>query len=352
MLFWAASVSSNAQNLVPNGGFELPQHDLGNRWEQPDGQYMHYEQDPAFAASGQQYNGICMYSSQPNEYFRVPLMDRMAAGETYRLSMKVRVWGGKYINFQALDSLEILFTQARIDVTVPFYCFEVPTMKVPLAVTGPNQWVELKADYLANGDERYLMIGNFFSPPKELPPIEYEAGKKRKGRKANEDFRKAVGERVQAGIPKVDSANFFKTRWYFDDVCLALVDDDGSSTCFLDERPKEGEVFLVKDIRFETDQAELLESSFTELERWVQRLNSHLELRIRIVGHTDNVGNATRNQALSDARALDVKDFLVKKGIQAERLEYEGLGSANPIAENSTETGRAANRRVEFLILE
>jgi outer membrane protein OmpA-like peptidoglycan-associated protein len=74
-------------------------------------------------------------------------------------------------------------------------------------------------------------------------------------------------------------------------------------------------------------------------------------LKVEISGHTDNLGNATENIKLSTNRAKAVVDYLVNKGIAANRLTYKGFGSTKPIADNGTEKGRAKNRRTEFTVV-
>ena len=69
-----------------------------------------------------------------------------------------------------------------------------------------------------------------------------------------------------------------------------------------------------------------------------------------IYGHTDNSGNAAKNQTLSEERANAVKNYLIAKGVAASRLEAQGFGQDQPIADNKTAAGRAKNRRVEFIV--
>jgi len=68
-----------------------------------------------------------------------------------------------------------------------------------------------------------------------------------------------------------------------------------------------------------------------------------------VEGHTDNQGNAAANQALSERRAQAVVAWLSAHGIAASRLSAKGLGQTNPVADNTTEDGRAKNRRVELV---
>ena len=73
-------------------------------------------------------------------------------------------------------------------------------------------------------------------------------------------------------------------------------------------------------------------------------------VRIRVEGHTDNVGVVTRNNILSQRRADSVRDYLIRKGISQDRIESEGFGPTKPIASNSSEFGRRLNRRTEIVI--
>jgi outer membrane protein OmpA-like peptidoglycan-associated protein len=81
-------------------------------------------------------------------------------------------------------------------------------------------------------------------------------------------------------------------------------------------------------------------------------LAQHADMRLAIEGHTDNVGAAAANQALSQKRAAAVKAYLVEKhGIDAARLSAAGFGAAKPVAPNVDEAGRQKNRRVELVKL-
>lgn len=77
-------------------------------------------------------------------------------------------------------------------------------------------------------------------------------------------------------------------------------------------------------------------------------LKDYRDTRINIWGHTDSVGNADYNQALSKRRAQSVAKYLAVKGVNTERLSVEGLGETQPIATNKTKVGRAKNRRIEI----
>ena len=114
---------------------------------------------------------------------------------------------------------------------------------------------------------------------------------------------------------------------------------------------EQGQTLTINNVFFETGQFELLPASFPELERLAKLMNENPNMRIRLEGHTDNVGNAQNNMNLSNSRVEAVKSFLVNKGVAANRIQSRGMGQTKPIAPNNTEEGRAKNRRVEFIIL-
>jgi outer membrane protein OmpA-like peptidoglycan-associated protein len=87
-----------------------------------------------------------------------------------------------------------------------------------------------------------------------------------------------------------------------------------------------------------------------EINRLLQLLNENPTLTVQINGHTDNVGKPADNLKLSADRAKSVLDYLVSKGINIKRLTSKGFGETKPIADNKAETGRAQNRRTEFVI--
>ena len=108
-------------------------------------------------------------------------------------------------------------------------------------------------------------------------------------------------------------------------------------------------LFEAKKIQFATGKATLLKVSFVPLDKVVAFMKENPEVKIDVMGHTDNTGTDAINEKLSQKRADAVKDYFVKKGISADRISSKGFGSTEPIADNSTSAGRAQNRRTEFL---
>ena len=116
------------------------------------------------------------------------------------------------------------------------------------------------------------------------------------------------------------------------------------------QRADIGTVVVLKNIFFDFNQSELKPESYVELDKLVEYL-SHNRVNIEIGGHTDNQGSDEYNDRLSFSRAKAVYDYLVGKQIDPARLSYHGYGKRKPIADNSTESGRAENRRTEFRII-
>jgi outer membrane protein OmpA-like peptidoglycan-associated protein len=102
-------------------------------------------------------------------------------------------------------------------------------------------------------------------------------------------------------------------------------------------------------INFETGKSVIQNESQKIVNDIFEMLQANADLKVSIEGHTDNVGNAAANKTLSESRAKAVMDALVAKGINKTRLSSKGWGSTKPVADNATEEGKAANRRVEIV---
>ena len=106
-----------------------------------------------------------------------------------------------------------------------------------------------------------------------------------------------------------------------------------------------------KKVAFATGSSELIATSREELDILASILKEYPDVKIEISGHTDNVGDAAKNQKLSEERAKAVYDYLVEQGVNAESLNYKGYGDTKPKAHNATDSGKAQNRRTDFTIL-
>ena len=137
---------------------------------------------------------------------------------------------------------------------------------------------------------------------------------------------------------------------YISNVVIAETTTDARSN-ILKELIEKGS-FSTNAILFEINSFAIKPISNETLASIAQALNEDKSLKINIIGHTDNIGNASKNTTLSQNRANSIKTELVNKyAIDSNRLSTEGKGSTRPIADNNTEQGKTANRRVEFVVI-
>jgi outer membrane protein OmpA-like peptidoglycan-associated protein len=130
-------------------------------------------------------------------------------------------------------------------------------------------------------------------------------------------------------------------------------EDEAPAPIKLNIKMKEVEVgraYDLQDIYFDTDSDVLKEKSVRVIEGFYDFLIDNPNIKIQIQGHTDNVGSDAYNQKLSQARAKSVYTELLKMGIESSRMSFKGFGESKPIAPNSSEAGRAKNRRTVFVI--
>lgn len=108
---------------------------------------------------------------------------------------------------------------------------------------------------------------------------------------------------------------------------------------------------ITQTIYFETNNATIKPVSFPLLDVVAMVLTDNPEIQVRIEGHTDDRGSAEYNMRLSQDRTEAVRKYLIDKGVAPERMEPKGYGEGAPVADNKNESGRAKNRRVEFVIV-
>ena len=266
-------------------------------------------------------------------------------GRTYRLSFfvslseystgAVATIGGLLTHERISDTTRAILMQKEMRIITPritqttFVYYQPQVVNsVEHALMDTQGWMEIAGDFVAEGGEEYLTIGNFFSA-------------------------------ANSGI--VDDSTLLTyllpgSYYYIDDVklyCLNCEDDDEEPLSKDDTTHyKVGATFVLNNIFFDTDKSTLLQQSYRELQFLIAILESHPKMKIEISGHTDSQGSDLHNQQLSENRAKEVVDYLMENGIDEKRLKFKGYGKNKPIATNATEEGRQKNRRVEFKILD
>lgn len=108
---------------------------------------------------------------------------------------------------------------------------------------------------------------------------------------------------------------------------------------------------VLRGVNFNNDSAEIRADARPILDEAVAAFKRYPQLKVEVAGHTDSRASAAYNLDLSQRRAQAVVDYFVQRGIDAGRLSAKGYGKSQPIADNTTADGRAANRRVELRLL-
>ena len=140
--------------------------------------------------------------------------------------------------------------------------------------------------------------------------------------------------------------------FYSENYNMSDVSSDSTYTADIPLQPIEANAHIIlKNVFFDTKKTTLKPESITELDNVVRLMNENPNMKILISGYTDNVGKPEDNLALSKGRAVGVINYLISKGINNNRLSFKGFGETNPVGDNSTEQGRALNRRTELSVV-
>lgn len=372
-----AEIPANAQNLIPNPGFEEHEQCLGlntrvSAWVMPTNNYYHYLCDCPVAKaqySGEEMNkvrtgkgfaGVCLYGREAGEYMLVKLNQTLSANTTYYFSGYVLLAAEKQNNYQNFKRLEIGFSDKEFSVKDPSYIFFDPQVLIPVTLDpAKKEWVFVSGTFTATGNESYMVIGNFLpSTPiadelaeyMQLSPADRESYL-RKHKKLADALNQYNDGVLQESKP-------YSIRVYFDDLCLMpLSACENSGGCNYPIKKAEPPVvkmevnkpMVLENIFFETGKSTLLPASYPALDSLAQWLNKNPGVEILIAGHTDNKGAEPENQKLSEDRAAAVRTYLISKQVK-NKIDTKGFGSTRPVAGNDSEAGRSKNRRVEFTI--
>lgn len=297
------------------------------------------------AYNGEGYCGIYTSQDTYREYLQTQLKTPLVKDASYKLSFHVSLSeystgaiatiGGLFTKERITDTIQGILMQKEIKHITPSVMQSINTYYQPQVINprerildNTQEWQLVEGIFIAKGGEEFLTIGNF-SPSS------------------------------QSNLVYPDSlSNLLPGAYYYiDDVSLICL-DCSQKVALIEQATQNsskpmavGSTIVLHNIYFEFDKNTLLQQSYKELLNLIELLREYPKMKIEIQGHTDNQGSASYNQRLSEQRAKAVVDYLISHGIEAKRLGYKGYGKENPIADNSTEEGRATNRRVAFKIL-
>jgi outer membrane protein OmpA-like peptidoglycan-associated protein len=268
------------------------------------------------------------------EYIVATLTKPLAAGTWYAAT--VRLCRATYSG-QAVNGIGLWLGEHKPTApdNLPLAADGWVELQHPTPIVSDTTWTEVTTQYLASGNERYFVLGNFKwdgeTPTAEVP-----------------------------GHPPAENKNIrdelHRSAYYYIDG-VQLVPSEAPPPA---RKPREisgGELpdsiplaapLVLRDVTFETAQAELLPTSFNILQAVAAHLQKHPNLEVELSGHTDDRGTPEYNLQLSIDRVRAVAAYLAKHGVDPNRIVALGFGEDQPIAPNTTDAGRAANRRVEI----
>lgn len=282
---------------------------------------------------GEGYVGLYLYAPDNyREYLQATLTKTLRKGISYEVSFYVSL--AERSDF-AIKEFGLLFSEDPLQVKTRKVLSKMHLSKVQGDISNyfeirysdfysdNKEWVRVEKEFVANGTENFLIIGNFKDNKRT-----HKFKTKRRATKGSYYYLDMVSV-----IPKKEME------------AQSHVNDE-----LLDTNYTLNETLTFKSVLFNFDEFTLSTQSIKELNQMVTYLKSRLDLIISISGHTDNIGNKSYNLDLSRKRAKAVSTYLTQRGIDKKRISYEGFGSTKPLETNNTLTGRLNNRRVEFTL--
>jgi OOP family OmpA-OmpF porin len=294
----------------------------------------------SYADSGKYFVGITFgKEAKYYEYIETKLSEKLRQDKLY--CFEISVLFSKTAPF-CVDNLQFALTNKFLkgNKRTPLVAENIVKLSNGLLLNNPLKYTKLSSFYLANGGEQYLTIGQF-----------------------NSDIKYFAIEYIKNRGLHLDKQPYY----FFDNVSLRLIKDSSECPCY-EEMIKRNikhdtvklsdfslnknyinAVYNLSQVNFKTNSYVLPNANYSELDSVVNILKRNESLKIVVSGHTDVTGIFLKNFELSEKRAKSVADYIIKNGVEKDRVRYEGFGSSKPIVDNETEKNRAINRRVEIV---
>lgn len=246
--------------------------------------------------------GYGLYS----EYLQGELSTALTAGQTYIFTIDINLADK---SGRAVRGLGVYFSKDKVENSNNRSLTLKPQVVFEEYIDDKDNWITVSGSFIATGGEQYFVLGAF----------------------------DGTFEAKSVVTPKKENDN--KRAYYY-------VNGMSLTKFPLSQDEIETLKRATEMIFFNTGSAVIKSESHAELDKVADILKKHPKIEAMVEGHTDNTGGEDLNMRLSKERAKAVKDYLISKGVESNRLKSEGYGPTRPIADNGTEAGRAKNRRV------
>jgi outer membrane protein OmpA-like peptidoglycan-associated protein len=352
LIIFAVLPKLQSQNLVYNGGFEVFKGEIPcgwvarinefniNNWTLPTYTtadiYSSFqnEQCPNYCGSGsnivgisahrgQSMVGIFTYGVSPphgawREYIQTHLSAPLVPGELYVLKAWVRLHKNSPF---AAGNLGFYFSKQPVKQDSYKRLNLTPQIEFAEILDRADRWVLIQDTLLAREPFQYMTIGNF-RDDRETPKI----------------------DRGTTGTNILDLLYNTRQRAYYllDDISLEPL----NPALKVELQNRTEDLDLMTQVHFEHDHFDLAPDMEARLKKLLLHLNQKPQLRVMLGGHTDSVGATDYNMNLSEMRALEVKNYLIRNGLHPGRILTQWFGPHRPAADNNSPDGRYLNRRV------
>jgi len=350
-----SSATAFTQNLVPNPGFEdysncpgyftqsisefrakswMPAGtgtpDLFNACSNGEADVPYNWAGVSDAFEGEGFAGIYLWmegANQYREYLQCRLQKCLIRDSLYRVQFHYRL--SSYSKY-SIDRVGLALCDTIIEKNDDQVIKLIPTLSVieDSALTmATGLWQTASMNYRARGDERYLIIGNFFDN-------DDTHAYKIQSRPIQQDML------AQSAYYYIDGVEVVSPFEHHEAEPLLISYFTGVKELNI---PR-----VLKNVHFEFNSAIVLPSSYPSLDSLSDFLSTNADLKVTIDGHTDNIGSDAYNNELSRRRARTVCMYLLNRGVDRKRMRTYGYGKMRPLFRGKDETARQVNRRVEI----
>lgn len=371
--------SSAAQEGEKYAGFVAWKDDQRKNWKR----FLNGRDEEPFRPAWNQYS----------EYLQIALNGPLTAGQKYDIMFHVKLSGN---SDRAVSGIGAYASPLELAYNHRHFLTEKADVASAEILADKQNWVQVSGTFVADGDEKFIVIGAFPANGMEKTKVvegpdnqrayyyidavhvqlHPEEDRDKDGIIDKEDAcPDEAGTAATNGCPDRDGDGVADKM----DACpdkagpadkQGCPDSDGDGIADnvdrcptvpgvesmrgcpeLKEETKKLFAKALTGIQFETGKSTIKKSSYSILDQVVGVMNENPAYNLEIHGHTDSQGDDAKNMTLSDSRAAAVRDYLVSKGVAANRLKSFGHGETEPVADNKTSAGRAQNRRVEFKVM-